>query len=154
VKYPLLFSYRDLIAGNGFVAGVEMRGRVVLAQEDDGAWMYGVQPGGIAGGNAQREVAYRRFKESYLSVLFDIAAEAKTFKQFEKAVREFFGEINEPNARDWQAALAEVRRRPTSLAGLPSLKAESQPPRLRVVLLAGHKTKPTANEFDVIAEAA
>lgn len=40
-RYPLLFGFRDLIAGNGFVAGVAINGRALLVDEDDGFWIFG-----------------------------------------------------------------------------------------------------------------
>ena len=52
--YPLLFGFRDLVAGNGFVAGVNLNGRALLADEGDGFVMYGVNPGGIAAGGSNR----------------------------------------------------------------------------------------------------
>jgi hypothetical protein len=43
-RYPLLLGFRDLIAGNGFVASVALNGRALLVDEGDGFWMYGVNP--------------------------------------------------------------------------------------------------------------
>jgi len=154
--YPLVFSFRDLIGGNGFVAAVSMDGRVLLAEEDDDTWMFGVQPGGVAGGDRQRDVAFTEFKRNYLSVLFDIAAEAESFDAFSARINEFFAEVNVPNSDDWNAALAEVRRTNTnpSLPDLSTVKAESSPPKLVVEQVAPDKVKPNVNEFDQICEAA
>jgi hypothetical protein len=83
--YPLVFSFRDAVSGNGFVAHVAVCGRVLLTDEGDGdIWMFGVQPGGVAGGGCNRSEAFREFKKSYLSVFFDIAAEAASFEDFEQ----------------------------------------------------------------------
>jgi hypothetical protein len=154
--YPLVFSFRDLIAGNGFVAGVAMDGRALLAEEDDqDYWVFGVQPGSIAGGDReQRDVALIQFKKTYLSVLFDIAAEATSFVEFQGKVTTFFNEINTPNVADWDLALAEVRSKQVSLPNLSSVKAESRPPSLLIEQVASDKAKPNINEFDVYNEAA
>lgn len=72
--YPLLFSYRDPVIGNGYVAGVEMRGRALLTAEDDeGWWVEGVSPGGFASGGATRQEALSSFRTTYQHVLVDIA---------------------------------------------------------------------------------
>jgi len=152
--YPLVFSFRDLIAGNGYVAVVSMDGRVVLSEEDQDVWMFGVQPGGIAGGDRQREAAFTEFKKSYLSVLFDIAAEATSFDEFQQKTMAFFGEVNEPNAVDWDQALNEVRANNLSLTGLKPVKAGGKLPHLTIEQLAPASISSGVNEFDQISEAA
>lgn len=153
--YPLVFSFRDLIAGNGYVAVVSMDGRVVLSEEDNQeVWMFGVQPGGIAGGEWQRQAAFTEFKRSYLSVLFDIAAEARSFDEFKDRTTSFFNEVNEPNASDWEKALAEVRSANLSLTGLKPVKAGAKPPALTIEQVATVSVSSGVNEFDQISEAA
>ena len=44
-KYPLLFTFRDKIEGRDFVAEVVAHGRVLAVEEQEGWWLYGVQPG-------------------------------------------------------------------------------------------------------------
>ena len=73
---------------------------------------------------------------------------------FDRAVRQFFSEVNAPNETDWQTALAEARRLNAAEPDLPSIKAETKPPRVEVVLLDGAKVTPSANELVQIAEAA
>jgi hypothetical protein len=154
--YPLVFSFRDLIPGNGFVAGVAMDGRALLVVEDDqDTWVHGVQPGGIAAGDSnRRDVALLQFKKSYLSVLHDIAAETSSFQEFQVNVTEFFSAISAPDQADWDRAVAEVRSQQVSLPDLPSVKAESKPPSLLVEQVATDKAKPTLSEPDVYREAA
>lgn len=151
--YPLVFSFRDLIAGNGFVAAVAMDGHVLLSEEEGGFWMYGVQPGSVAAGDVQRDSAFKAFKDSYLSVLFDIAAEATTFEQFDEKVKVFFAQVNEPNAKDWAWALAEVRAKNMNLPNLARLPAESRPPALMIAKMAPERANSGVNEFDVMAMA-
>jgi uncharacterized glyoxalase superfamily metalloenzyme YdcJ len=154
--YPLVFSFRDLIPGNGFIAGVAMDGRALLVVEDDqDTWVHGVQPGGIAAGDSERrDVALTQFKKSYLSVLHDIAAETSSFQEFQANVTEFFNEISAPDQSDWHKAVAEVRRQQVSLADLPTVKAESKPPSLFIQQVATDKAKPNISEPDVYNEAA
>jgi hypothetical protein len=48
-RYPLLLGFHDLVAGNGYIAGIALsNGRALLVDEGDGFWMYGVNPGGMA----------------------------------------------------------------------------------------------------------
>ena len=152
--YPLVFSFRDAVSGNGFVAYVAVSGRVLLTDEGDGdIWMFGVQPGGIAGGGRERSEAFREFKKSYLSVFFDIAAEATSFEDFEKSVRQFFSEVNEPNLGVWSEAVAAVRAGKLSLSDLEAMNADLCPPRIEIRRI---DTRATAsdNSFDEIREAA
>ena len=48
VGLPLIFTYRDLVYGTGILAEVRVRGRALAVTEQDGVWMYGVSPGGLA----------------------------------------------------------------------------------------------------------
>ncbi len=154
-KFPLFFSYRDLIAGSGFVAGVAMKGRVLLDTTGGEAWMYGVQPGGIAGGGVDRAGAFNEFRRSYLSVLYDLAAEAQTFKEFKAEVTRFFSEVNAPHVDEWKTALASVRRDGTSLEGLTKVDADSEKCSWEVVSLTGIKhANPQLNQLEEIKEAA
>ena len=63
-QYPLLFGYRDLVMGNGFMAGVTTEGRALLVDEDGGAWMYGVNPGGVAAGGHDHGAAAAAFRDA------------------------------------------------------------------------------------------
>ena len=88
--YPLIFTYRDAVSGNGFLAGVTVTGRALITREDGKWWMYGVRPAGIAEtGNTPNET-FLSFRQRYSAVLFDIAAEAETFEAFKEEVERFF----------------------------------------------------------------
>jgi predicted RNase H-like HicB family nuclease len=65
---------------------------VLSWQKDGGYWMYGVNPGGVAGGGESREAAFNDLKQAYLSGLFDVALEATTFEAFRGEVERFFNE--------------------------------------------------------------
>ncbi|MDY7091329.1 MAG: hypothetical protein SX243_00005 [Acidobacteriota bacterium] len=116
--YPLLFAYRDLVPGSGFIAGVEIFGRALLEEEEDSAWMYGLNPGGIAGGGVTAREAMSDFRRGYVSVLEDIASVATGFKDFQEQVAQFFWESTEALDREWEAARTEVRERRLEKEGL------------------------------------
>lgn len=107
--YPLLFDYKDLIAGNGFLAGVLVGGRALLIEDDDGIWMHGVTPGGIAADGESQKEATAAFRSVYRAALYDIAAEAVDFSHFQKAVSEFFEDENRIFRASWQKAVEQVR---------------------------------------------
>ncbi len=92
MKFPLLFGYRDLIAGNGYIAGVATDGRFLLDEDEDEYCVYGVNPGGIAGTGTDRHEALQDFRLGYRSVLHDIAENAANFSDFRAEVKRFFSE--------------------------------------------------------------
>ncbi|HEX3901229.1 MAG TPA: hypothetical protein VH853_00160 [Polyangia bacterium] len=149
--YSLVFSFPDVIVGNGFTARVELKGHALFVQEgEESTWLYGVQPGAVAGGGKDWAEATRAFKENYLSVLFDIAIEAVDYEGFKSAVEAFFSEVNEPNQEEWARALDNVRRNPDQLAGHTTVKAEDHPPCLRVSMLDQRSMNPRVNQFDAV----
>lgn len=110
--YPLYFRYRDPILGNGFVAQVEVQGRVLCTQDpEDGAlwWMVGVEPGAIVASGAERSSAHDEFRRVFLTALFDIAEESGTFEEFRAGVEAFFYQTNGPAAVEWEDAVCYVR---------------------------------------------
>lgn len=153
-KYPLFFTYRDLISGTGFLVQVTITGRVLLDTTADEYWMYGVQPGGIAGGGPNRDRAFLEFRSSYQSVLYDLILEAKTFEQFKSLVEVFFSEINQPNSKDWDTALSDVRRSKVSLDGMCKVSADSQKCAIQIIPVDLAKAKPQDNQLARLHEAA
>ncbi len=108
--YPLLFGYRDLLEGDGFVAVVEICGRALLAEESEGdVWMYGVNPGAMAGGGQTPREAMAAFRSEYQAILFDFAEETTTFEAFKQQVEDFFAQTNKPNEVEWRKAVEDVR---------------------------------------------
>lgn len=119
--FPLFFTYRDRLFGNGFLAEVTSHGRILCAREDDENWVYGVQPGGIAATGENPRATLDAYREAFTNVLIDLAAEAPSFDAFRDAVIEFFEEINVPYAEDWRRAVDEVRNH---IADLPEIRRE------------------------------
>ena len=107
--YPILFSVRDPVIGNGFVAGVEVNGRALMRKESDGSfWVDGVFPGAVAAGGRSRDESLLRFRESYRTVLYDFALSAASFGEFKTEVERFFWEETPGEAASWRDAAAAL----------------------------------------------
>ncbi len=124
-RYPLLFTLRDTVYGDGFVAEIVAHGSALMVEEEDGAWVYGVNPGGLASGGPDKAEAYQDFRQDYTAVLYDLAEDAKNFKAFKRLVEEFFEETNLPTEAEWQEAVQEVRAGKVD-APLPRRSADSE----------------------------
>lgn len=146
--FPLLFAFNDIVLGNGFVASVTVNGRVLASEEDEGWWMYGVQPGDLATGGKTFAEARLEFHKDYLTVLIDIAQETKDSRGFKEEIHKFFAGINAFVANEWQKALVEMRagRIADALAtdSLPVLPASS-PSSVDVKVLELEAIKPQNN---------
>jgi predicted RNase H-like HicB family nuclease len=130
--YPIMFTVKDAIAGNSFLAGVTMSGRATIRkEEDDKWWVYGVCPGGIAESGSTPEEAFLRFREAYRSVLFDLAEEAQTYDEFKNEVNSFYSQINEVESETWKLAFQAMRAGKVQTEGffstLPKYAPEKKP---------------------------
>lgn len=109
-SYPIVYGWRDPVQGDGFMAGVAVDGRALVHEEEDGyVWVEGVTPGGIAGTGRNSAEALAGFRRSYQGVLYDIAAESKTFTEFERGVHAFFENCGQNVLRAWEESVARVR---------------------------------------------
>ena len=50
MAWPLCFTYAGSVIGNGFLAHVDLCGRLLAVPEADGVWLYGVNPAAVAVG--------------------------------------------------------------------------------------------------------
>ncbi len=107
---PLLFSFKQVVLGNGFLVGVTMNGRALLDEDSEETWITGVAPVGLAGGGVDRTAAFTDFRKAWAEVLFDIANESITFDAFQRQCEEFLASSMDSMTTEWQAALEEVRR--------------------------------------------
>ncbi len=117
MKYPLLFTFRDVVLGNGFIAGVEIAGKALLVDEGDeaGYWIYGVRPGAIASGpNDGPKDAMNDFRRVFRGTLQEMAAFASSFDEFKDDVEQFFNQ-EDSDADVWQRAVEEIRANPESV---------------------------------------
>ena len=108
-RYPLFFTIRENVFGNGFLAEVVAKGKAFAEEEKDGVWFYGVEPGGLAAGGKNRAEAYLEFRHTFISVIFDFAEKAKDYAQFSKRVRRFFHQVSRPTLEEWEEAVSDVR---------------------------------------------
>ena len=108
-EYPLLFGRRELVEGNGFVARVAVSGRALLVDEDGEFWVEGTNPGGFAASGKSPTEALAEFGSAFRAVLFDIASDAGTFRDFRDEVQRFFEETNVPASREWEEAVRRVK---------------------------------------------
>ncbi len=108
--HPLFFTFKEVVSGNGFLAGIIAKGRVLLAQEEDESWwIYGVQPGGFAASGSTPQEVYAEFRTAFRSILFDFAATSEKYEAFRQQVEGFFAEVNEPQAMAWTEAREAFR---------------------------------------------
>ncbi len=112
-SYPLIFKFKDMIAGPGFLAGVQIEGRVLMVEEkEDGVsewWLNGVSPGGIAQEGATPQEAYLNFREFFRGVLEDLAVAAGNFNEFQKSVDSFILTENKAQAAIWTETRNAIR---------------------------------------------
>lgn len=155
-SYPVLFGYRDVIPGRNFVAFIKTDGRALLTREASGYWLFGVYPGGIAGGGKEIAEASLELKKSYLSVLFDIAEDAESFEAFKHQVECTLSQRNLPAEREWDAAHTQVKDGRLSTTELPRRDASSAPPCIEVLRIEETAERDPAqfNRFDTPIELA
>ena len=124
--YPIIFGFRDVVQGDGYLAGIAVEGRALLHEGDDGAyWIEGVNPGGFSAVGGSHAAVLESFRRSYREILFDIAAEAPSFADFEREVQAFYGGASERVASEWRAAVEDVRAGRTSADWLAKRSADS-----------------------------
>lgn len=156
-EHPILITLRDVISGDGFLAGITLSGRALVRQENDGAWwMYGVRPSAIAESGTTIDEAFSRFRTRYKEVLFDMAQDSRDFDQFRSAVEQFFYEPDADSEDEhlWEEALKVIRvtkcNPPEPFAHLPREAPESKPAQITVERLnrADARFKPSDNITD------
>lgn len=105
---PLVFSFRELVIGNGFIASVQMCGRALMDEADE-TWLTGIAPVGFSGGGMDRTEAFGAFRRAWFEILVDIANESADFASFRELSLEFLRSSQEAMTREWEEALAIVR---------------------------------------------
>jgi len=104
-RNPIIFGLRDVVQGDGYIAGVAVDGRALLHEEDDGyVWVEGVNPGGFTGTGHSPTEALEEFRRAYTSILYDIALDVASFKEFKREVEALFANTGEQPEREWEEA--------------------------------------------------
>lgn len=109
IAWPLIFSYRGTILGQGFVVDVSLQGRVLATPESEGVWVYGVNPGAIAVSAPTLADTNVKLRNTLTRLFIDFAVEASTFESFKAAVERFVAESDPVSEDQWQTARAEVK---------------------------------------------
>jgi hypothetical protein len=108
--YPVMFTFRDAVSGNGFLSGVTVSGRATLVREADGKWwMNGVRPAAITEMGSTAPEAFANFRNAYRALLFDFAADAKNHADFKGAVERFYHEGDAEEENIWASAVEAIR---------------------------------------------
>lgn len=154
-NHPLMFAFRDVITGDGFLAGITLSGRALMVQEGGEWWMYGVRPGAISETGETPQELFLRFRNRYREILFDIAGECRDFGSFKQEVERFFYEPDSEEERRWEDAVTYIRSNnlapPLPFSALPKEAPETRPSQVAVERLDGSSTrrfKPTDNVPD------
>ena len=121
VTWPLIFKYRGNVFGQRYIASVSAVSRVLGIQEEDGIWLSGVQPGGIAAGGQDLWEARAAFRKAFVGVLADIASSVGDFSAFQTEVAQFLEERDDRAFEDWTAAVDANRRKPLDWAQMKQL---------------------------------
>jgi len=145
MRLPLLFTFSQLVFGNGFIAGVRLNGHAILEEDWGETWITGVAPTGFAGGGKDRATALVDFRQTWASVLFDIASEADSFLSFKEQCEAFLRSHAEALDAEWDTALAHVRANKYVDASLPSVPADTRPPTFEVCELQPAQSEPEKN---------
>ncbi len=121
VTWPLIFTYRGNVFGQGYIASFTAVSRVLAIQEEDGIWLSGVQPGGIAAGGQDLPEARAAFRRAFVGVLADIASSVGDLTAFRTEVAQFLQERDDGAFEDWTAAVDANRRQPLDWAQMKQL---------------------------------
>lgn len=105
--WPLCFKYTGAVLGNGFIAHIELTGRVLAIQDTDGVWLNGVTPAAIAVSAPTIVEACPVHREALTRIFIDFAQESANFDAFEAHVREFFNQ-GDDEINDWNDAVARI----------------------------------------------
>ena len=152
--YPLMFTFRDTISGNGFMAGITLSGRLTAELEDGEWWMYGVRPSALSETGENPPVAFSKFRTRYEHVLFDLAEEAKDFESFRALVEAFYNEPNPEQETRWEEAFQLIRARgfepEKPFSDLTKARPETRPTQISVerLDLANRRFMPSDNISD------
>ena len=143
IQYPVLFTYRDVVIGTGFVAHVEASGQFLIEDKgtDEDVWIYGVNPGGLAAKGPSQKEATEEFRASYRTVLIDMAEVSVDFDAFKNQVEIFYQSTCEATEKDWQEAVTRVRNGEIDSDWLMKKPAEHEC-NIKVTCIASDRPQP------------
>jgi len=149
--YPVMFTVRDTVSGNGFLAGVTLTGRAIMCLEDGKWWVYGVRPAAIAESGETPQEAFLRFRNSYKNVLFDFASCAEKYENFREAVEVFYHQLDQEEEDRWVSAFHALRKgvvkpEPPFFSELPKENPDTRPTQIAVERLDKPEARYTATD--------
>lgn len=103
--WPLLFTYKGPVIGNGFLSHVELCGRILAVPETEGVWLDGVNPGAFAVGATTLDEANQILRDALTKVFLDFAESTKSFASFKTTVEEFYHKTDDETLTRWEVAL-------------------------------------------------
>ena len=105
MKWPLVFSYRGRVKGQGFTAKVICAVRVLAEQQSDGElWLSGSEPGWFAARGATLKEANANLKKMFHGILLDKAEEAPDFAIFRENLLVAFSDADRLVRKEWVEA--------------------------------------------------
>ncbi len=107
--WPLYFRVWRRIEGRTFAATVEIIGRATWTLDFGKTWLYGVNPGAMAGGGDDLDGALGSFTDHLTGVLSDLADEADDLEAFRRTVERFVSATDDESVAEWEAAREVVR---------------------------------------------
>ena len=105
--WPLCFKYTGSVLGKGFIAQIELCGRVLAIQDVDGVWLNGVTPAAMAVTAPTISAACPVHRDALTKIFIDFAQESANFEEFEVCLREFFEQADD-EIDEWNAAVARI----------------------------------------------
>ena len=142
-EYALFFETGVPVFGEGYVALVRVRGRMLAVRTEADFELYGVNPGGAAVYAPTLNEAYIKFVEDLRLVLVDIAAEGSDFKAFRRQAQDLFAAAGSRTEARWHDARARARR--GEIDTELGLRIERHDPELGIEVELLDKATPAAN---------
>lgn len=106
--WPLCFTYNGSVIGKGFVAHVDLCGRLLAIPEADGVWLHGVNPGAVAVGAPTLSDANLQLRDILTKAFIDFANDSADFDEFKGRVEAFYNATDE-DAGDWERAVEQIK---------------------------------------------
>ena len=127
-RYPIVFTYAEVVVGNGYVATVKITGRCLMEDfGNDDVWVTGVHPSGFSAGGENRKSASDAFQREHRVALLDMAHDAADFREFRQLVRAFFDQTSRIGESEWWKAVSQVRSGEVSSEWLRKVSADTRP---------------------------
>ena len=125
--FALLFSYRGPIVCQGYLAKIDLQGRLLARISKDSVWLEGVNPGALAVTGTSLAEANTELRRVLTNVFSDFAKEATTGAGFRALVKRFFNETDDATVAEWTDAVMRVRKGGVEVpSGLPKYSADDE----------------------------